>query len=210
MSDKTTLIQPISHVQAHSREELVSRLRNVTMLKAPEVKVYASADIQVGPIDLSTVWPAQRYVLRSEFEKVRELRWTLARMGHDPLKLDGYLTLTFASGEVIDLLPPIVEDIVEEDGSVHSIINDGMHRMYLAWISWVSPVVAHVKNLPPEYPYYAYPLREQWAGVQMIERLTPEFVKKFHRIPDNKLLYRNFNSAFHNVGAPRGPGKESA
>ena len=65
-------VHPVKVPEPKSIEDILARLREVTMLKAPEVKVYASADIEIGPIDLTTVWPAQRYVLRSEFEKVRD------------------------------------------------------------------------------------------------------------------------------------------
>jgi len=37
-------------------------------------------------------------------------------------------------------------------------------------------------------------------------RIPEGVLKKWHRIPDNKRLYRDFNSAFLNVGGPRGQG----
>jgi hypothetical protein len=71
-------------------------------------------------------------------------------------------------------------------------------------------VVVLVEDLPPQCPYYAYPIpgAAPWDQVAVIEgdKVPAGIIKKWHRTSDNKRLYRDFNSAFQNVGGPRGQG----
>lgn len=196
----------IKRVERHSERELIDCLRRVSMLEAPEVKPYESAFISLERLRLDHIWPSQSYVLRSEFEKVRTLRWSLLDCGIDMFDLEGYLTIFMEeSEEPLNLLPPVVEESIESDGSLIPLINDGMHRMYLAWKEWVVPRVAYVRGVPKAFPYYAYPLRGGWQEIKLIEdRDDLGILKKYHRTRNNKGLYRNFNSAFQNVGGPRG------
>ena len=127
------------------------------------------------------------------------------------MALDGYVTLrTDRSDEPIDLLPPVVEAIPEADGSVVNVINDGMHRLYAGRLAWRRPVVVLAEGLPERYTYYAYPIPgdSPWDQVTILEGGTVPagLIKKWHRTADNKKLYRDFNSAFQNVGGPRGQG----
>jgi len=196
----------ITNIIHHAPEELISSLRKVTMLLAPEVYPYEKAFISLEKIRLDYIWPTQRYVLRSELEKIRALRWFLQERGYDLFNLEGYLTIEIDEEPYrFDLLPPIVEESVEKDGSLLAIINDGMHRLYLAWQEWVVPQVVYVRGIPKNLPYYAFPLKGGWSAIELIEDVEDlGILKKFHRIRENKKLYRNFNSAFLNVGGPRG------
>jgi hypothetical protein len=117
----------------------------------------------------------------------------------------GYVEI-FVEGEEqgITVLPPIVEVWTEADKRKHNIINDGMHRCFLARTCHIPPAVVRIEC---SIPYYAYPLPDGWAGVQLISKLHGDFVKKFHRMPDYKAFYRDFNSVFLNVGGPRGSGE---
>ena len=195
----------IERVEHFPWDDLLERLRNVAMLKRPEIRVYERAEISLRDMPVETLFPAQRYVLIQELWKVRRLKWELARMGYDLFRLNGYLKV-WLEGEVraIDLLPPVVEESVERNGRVVNIINDGMHRLYLAFLEWITPQVIFVRDLPKEYPYYAFPNPTQWQGIEWVDSLPEGYVKKWHRIADYKTLYRDFNSAFDNVGAPRG------
>ncbi|MDR3152748.1 MAG: hypothetical protein LBW85_00405 [Deltaproteobacteria bacterium] len=204
---------PFTVLQAepHGREEFFERMRQVGMLLDPDRRPYAEAELVLGDLPYEEIRPAQRYVLTDELFKVRQLDWELKRLGLDMLGLDGYLTLRLEGvPEPVDLLPPVVERIREADGSENNVLNDGMHRMYLGRVSWRTPRVLLVKNLPKDTPYYAYPLPgpDPWGQVTVIEgdKVPSGFVKKWHRVPDNKRLYRDFNSAFLNVGGPRGGG----
>lgn len=196
----------IKQIEYHNEEELIHHLRLVTMLEAPQHRPYEAAYISIERFRTDHIWPSQGYILRSEFEKVRALRWALREHGRDMFAMNGYLTIWIdGEDESIDLLPPIIEESIEEDGSLIPLINDGMHRMYLAWREWVVPQVVYIRGVPKEFPYYAYPLRGGWQEIKLLEDCEDlGILKKFHRTKSNKRLYRDFNSAFQNVGGPRG------
>lgn len=199
------MIIQIERVEHFPIEDLTERLRRVTMLKRPEIYVYEGAAISLEEMTLDCLHPAQRYVLVQELNKVRQLKWELARFGYDLFRLDGYVKLWLAGEEhPIDLLPPVVEESIERNGRVVNIINDGMHRLYVAYLEWVSPQVIFIRGVPKDLPYYAFPHPAQWQGIDLVESLPEGYLKKWHRIQDYKTLYRNFNSAFEHVGAPRG------
>ena len=201
----------ITKVAFHGPEELISRLREVRMLNDPDARPYANCRLKLTPMDYSEFRPAQRYVLADNLLKVQCLEWELARHGADLFALGGYLTLeTSGSPDPIDLLPPIIEAIPEASGAVINVINDGMHRLFAGRLEWRRPVVVLAEDLPPQYPYYAYPIpgENPWDQVAIIAgaAVPAGVIKKWHRIRDNKRLYRDFNSAFQNVGGPRGQG----
>jgi hypothetical protein len=195
----------IKEIVHHSEDELISRLREVRLLKKPEVLIYKDCIITLERISTDWLYPTQRYVLIQELEKVRNLQWALKERGYDMFSLNGFLELWIdGKDQPITLLPPVVEESIEADGSVVILINDGMHRLYLARHQWVIPQVVYIRGVPKEYPYYAYPNPGQWEGIEVIDELPPGYIKKWHRIADYHSLYRNFNSAFSAVGTPRG------
>ena len=195
----------IQRVEHHSVEELISNLRRVSMLKDPEARLYENADIQLLPVYTDNIAPAQRYVLTKEIIKVRDLRWALQEHGYDLFKLDGYLTIRLEGyDDPIDVLPPVVEQSTEADGNVVMILNDGMHRVYLARMERTPIQCIYVQNIPEQYPYYAYPLVNGWDDVEIVQDLPDGYIKKWHRIKNYKTLYRDFNTGFQNVGGPRG------
>ncbi|MDR1546112.1 MAG: hypothetical protein LBU12_05250 [Deltaproteobacteria bacterium] len=201
----------VTKVERHDQAELFDRLRQVVMLKDPLARPYAQAELSLRRLDWDEFRPAQRYVLSDNLHKIQHLEWELARFGLDPLALDGFLTLwTDVSDEPLDLLPPVVELVVEADGSAVNVVNDGMHRLFVGRLEWKRPVAIHVQGLPAEFPYYSYPVPgpRPWDEVKIVEggAVPAGLIKKWRRIPDDKRLYRNFNSAFRNVGGPRGQG----
>ncbi len=195
----------ISRVKHFPAQDLITRLRRVTMLKRPDVSVYQNAFISLERIAIDSLFPTQRYVLVQELQKVRRLQWELDRLGYDLFELNGYLRIWLeGASEPITLLPPVVEESIERNGRVVNLINDGMHRLYLAYLQWAIPQVVFVRGVPKDLPYYAYPHPDQWHGIELVDSLPQGYIKKWHRIADHHSLYRNFNSAFENVGAPRG------
>jgi hypothetical protein len=197
--------------EPHGKDELLEKIRLVGMLLDPGKRPYEKATLTLVRLPFSEIRPAQRYVLADGLLKVRHLDWELKRLGYDMLDLEGYLTLHISgSEEPVDLLPPVVELTREADGSENNLLNDGMHRMYAGRLSWRIPKVLLAKNLPEEAPYYAYPVPgpDPWGEVETVpgDRVPDGFIKKWHRVPDNKRLYRDFNTAFKNVGGPRGGG----
>lgn len=205
----------ITSIKTYSVEELHKRLRNVTMLNDPEVKPYENAMIYNTYMPTCRMAPAQLYVLKSEFEKVRDLRWSLLsaanidilQFGNGLNETVGFVEiLTDSFDEMITVLPPIIEVSKEDNGEVVNIINDGMHRCFLARSSMITPTVVRIDGVPKHLPYYAYPLAGGWSSVEMVSSLEALQLKKYHRFPNGtyQKYYRNFNSAFVNVGGPRG------
>jgi hypothetical protein len=195
----------IEHIERHSIDELLANMRKVGMLTNPSLRVYENSKIELVTMDTDDIAPAQRYVLVHEIMKVRELRWALAEHGINLFKLDGYVTIRLKGyDDPIDVLPPVIEQSVEADGSVVKILNDGMHRVYLARMEWSPIQVVYVQDVPKEYPYYAFPLVNGWNDVEIVQDLPEGYIKKWHRIKNYKTLYRDFNTGFQNVGGPRG------
>lgn len=200
----------ISIVNAlYSEEELIDKLRGVCILEDRKVFPYRDATITLETLAIEELFPAQRYVLKSELEKVRELKWELELHGYNLFKLNGYVDIEIEDGTVISVLPPVVEECITPNGRILHIINDGMHRCYMAYLEWVNPQVVFIRGLPKSLPYYAHAIPEQdWKAIKILDEIPENFIKKWHRIEQNKWLYRDFNSAFQNVGGPRGSGKK--
>lgn len=196
-------------VDRHSPAALVEALRRVPLLNQPNTLVYERALITLEQIHTDHLHPPQNYIWLQELRKVQELRWSLLAWDIDLFKLDGYVTYTvkLADGSQadFDVYPPIIEESIEADGSVALIINDGMHRVYLARLERLIPQVVFIRGVPKAYPYYAYPRPEGWLGIDLLpENPDPQrYLKKCHRRRDNKRLYRDFQAVFHNVGRSR-------
>ncbi len=196
-------------LENHSAQELIRRLRRVPLLEQPDILVYQDALITLECIHTDYLHPAQNYIWLTELRKIQELRWSLAAQGVDLFRLEGYITYTVRSPdrgeEKYDIYPPIVEESLEADGTLALLINDGMHRLYLARLEWVVPQVVYVRGVPKDYPYYAFPRRQKWENLDLLsENPDPKtYLKKSHRILENKRLYRDFQAVFNNVGRSR-------
>lgn len=202
----------------YTLKEVIDKLREVTLKDQPEAFVYKGAQIESKPLRqavkvrsfgdcFDVVYPAQRYVLRSELEKVRDLRRLIQRdCKKDILSLTGYLSLDMESSDggkyTVDICPPIVE-YSEEDNEYIPIVCDGMHRIYLAQLEWIDPRAIIIKEAA--YPYYAFPNPRGWDDVQLVDSLPEGFLKRWERIEDHKRLYRDFSTAFEShIGGSRG------
>ncbi len=195
----------IKRVERHSVAELMANMRRVSMLTKPSEMPYKEAQIKLETLHTDAIAPAQRYVLTQEILKVRDLRWGLREHGVDLFALDGYATIWLEGyDDPIDVLPPVVEKSTEADSSTVKILNDGMHRVYLARMERCPIQVVYVEGVPEQFPYYAFPLVNGWHDVEIVSELPEGYIKKWHRIKEYKSLYRNFNSGFQNVGGPRG------
>ena len=206
MNLKKELKIKILEVEQFSEQDLIKRLRRLTMLEDESVFPYRNTFISLENISLDDLFPAQRYVLKQELLKVRGLKWQLEDHGIDLFNLNGFVRMKIeGESEPVDLLPPVVEEFIEGNGRIANIINDGMHRVYTAYLEWVIPQVVFVRGLPKNIPYYSFPIPEKdWTKIELRDDIPTCFIKKWHRIEQNKKLYRNFNSVFENVGGPRG------
>lgn len=199
----------IVDIERHGITELIHKLRQVPLLNQPERLIYQEALITLECIHTDCLHPPQNYIWLEELRKVQNLRWSLAAHGVDLFRLDGYVTYTVAQEDgteaTYDVYPPIIEESIEADGTVALLINDGMHRVYLARLEWVIPQVLYVRGVPKEYPYYAYPRPRGWEGIDLLAKNPDprQYLKKCHRQRENKRLYRDFQSVFANVGRSR-------
>jgi hypothetical protein len=196
-------------LEQHSSSLLVEKLRRVPLMEQPDVLIYEHALITLERIHTDYLYPPQNYIWLQELRKTQELRWSLAALGVDLFRLDGYVTYTVrlpGGPEVTyDLYPPIVEESVEADGALTAVINDGMHRVYLARLEWIVPQMVYIRGVPKAFPYYAFPRPQGWEGLDLLaENPNPQtYLKKCHRQRENKKLFRDFQAVFHNVGRPR-------
>jgi hypothetical protein len=199
----------IIELTRHSADELRRRLRRVPLLHQPELRIYDQALISLEMIHPRNLAPTQNYVWLQELRKVQELRWSLQEHGVDLFRLDGFVTYTVRQEDgaeaSYDVYPPVVEEAIEADGSLSALINDGMHRLYLARAEWVVPQVIYVRGIPKEYPYYAFPRPEGWQGLDLLaDNPDPRtYLKKCHRRRNYRSLFRDFQAVFQNVGRSR-------
>lgn len=204
----------ITNLNYKTNYELITKLHKVTMLKDDKCFVYNNAYITTEILDPNYLSPSQFYILKDELNKKIELQeafknycnknYPVCRYGGtDIFSINGYYEFKVSNEiETRTLLPPIVEESIEKDGKIYSLINDGIHRIYLALLQKRKINVVYIRGALK--PYYAYPLPNGWNDVKIVKEINSNLIKKIHRIQDNKKLYRNFDSVFTNCSAPRG------
>lgn len=195
----------ILSIEPFGREELLSSLRQTRLVGGEPL--YADVRLELAPgVATDTLAPAQRYVLRPGVRKILELRDVLLAEGVDILALDGGVRVRSSddAGEVIPVIPPIVEESQERDGARAMIVADGMHRVYAARSLGLPISVVTVHGVPAEHPYYAYALPDGWAGVREFDELPDGFEKKEYRRPTSyNSLFRDYNAVFPGVQKQR-------
>lgn len=156
-------------------------------------------------MDPAELVPTQRYVLRSGVQVILDIADAFDHLGVDVFSLHGALLFRLSDfGPFIPFLPPVVEESIERDGQKVLLINDGMHRIYAARVRNRKITVVLARNVPPAYPYYAYPLPGGWDQVEDINELSEGYQKKEYRNPlDHKALFRDFNEIFEGVQKQR-------
>lgn len=170
-----------------TREELLSRIRRVRLFGFNRWEVYRDADISIETLKPDDLLPTQTYVLRGTVKAIEE---RIDSSELDLLHLQGAVVF-----DGVPFPPPIVEDSPEG-----LIINDGMHRVWIARKR--NSTINCVRVRGASHPYYAYPLEKGWDEVQEVD-VRPE-VKKRYRDPENyKALFRDFNEVFPNVQVQR-------
>jgi len=190
-------------INIHSSGELISKMQLVKQRNS-STQPYLNSRIDIVTLDPEVLKPCQNYILIPELKKVESLRWNiLEETGHiDILRLQGYLTCDYED-TTIDILPPVCEEYFDDRFRQHILINDGMHRCYLAYRMGMPLNVVYVRGINRHHPYYSFINPRGWDDVELINELTPNYIKKFHVSKNYKSLYRNFNSAFQNVGDSR-------
>ncbi|MGI8667903.1 MAG: hypothetical protein ACR2N4_18050 [Jatrophihabitans sp.] len=177
---------------------LLAALRQTPLRGFGCARPYEHAELALVPdLDPGSLAPAQNYVLRPNLRRIAQLRAALLGIGRDLFALTGglYLRTAESGAELIPVIPPIIEQSHEPDGSTVLLISDGLHRVYSARQAGSTIAAIVVTRLPAEYPYYAYPLRGGWSQVTELAELPTGHQKKDYRQPEHyKALFRDFNA----------------
>lgn len=190
--------------------ELLGRLKQTRLRGFDGAEVYRDASLEIlEQADPAALVPAQRYVLSEGVQAILDVADAFLARGIDAFALRGAL-LFWPEGSdperdsPIPFLPPVIEESVERDGSRVLLINDGIHRVYAARKRGRKINVVLARNVPAEYPYYAYALEDGWAQVSELMELEEGYQKKEYRNPENyKALFRDFNAIFEGVQKQR-------
>lgn len=192
-----------------STEETLARFKRTRLKGFDQPYVYENARLElVRSVNPEVLAPTQRYVLKSDLERVLALEELFSPCGIDIYALTGaVLFWVERDGEEegpIPLTPPVVEESVESDGRTVWIINDGMHRIAAARKRGRAINVILARRVPSEYPYYAFPMADGWNSLVELEDLPDGFQKKTYRMPENyKALFRDFNEIFPGIQKQR-------
>lgn len=192
-----------------SEAELLGRLKRTRLRGYDRAEVYRDATLEIVDADPSRLTPAQRYVLTDGVEAILEVADAFQPLGIDVFSLRGALLFWPAGTDpdrdpAIPFLPPVIEESVERDGTTVLLINDGIHRVYAARKRGRNINVVLARNVPREYPYYAYALTDGWSQVEELSELKEGYQKKEYRNPENyKALFRDFNEIFEGVQKQR-------
>lgn len=205
----------ILSLQKHSKEELLKRLRQVTLLHSSKTKnpiyIYKSAEIELVNLLTSILLPEQLYEIEGQLEKLKDLKKALREKNIDMFNLSGYVSyLTNEGRNVHTLLPVIIEYQKEKDGSINPIILDGCHRISVARSQKLKIVqVIKVAKVDEKHPVFGHANPHGWRDVRLVQAAPDKKDKRLWRFPLSEVYkyYRDFNSAFENVGQPRLDGK---
>jgi hypothetical protein len=192
-----------------SEADLLSRLKRTRLRGFDRAEVYRDAMLEIMEADPQALTPAQRYVLREGVQAILDVADAFDPLGIDIFALRGAL-LFWPEGSdpdndpPIPFLPPVIEESIEPDGARVLLINDGIHRVYAARKRGRKINVVLARNVPAEYPYYAYALPRGWDQVDELQELQEGYQKKEYRNPENyKALFRDFNEIFEGVQKQR-------
>jgi hypothetical protein len=176
--------------------ELIAEVRKVRLKGHSQQKPYHNSTITLTSLSTDLLSPCQRYVIRRGVDRVHDIRKQM--MPYDIFDMAFGLWLKWGSGEMIPFLPPVVEFSNDK-----YVICDGMHRIYAAREANLPITCILVED--PSHPYYAYPLENSWAEVEVVDIAPPSGdQRKAYREPDDhKALFRDFNERFPGVQAKR-------
>lgn len=193
----------ILSAEPFTAQHLLSALKETRLVGYGGVQVYLDSALSLSrSVDPDLLAPAQRYVLTPNVEKILELREAMGRIGIDIFDLEGgfYVGTSEHPDEQVPVLPPIVEESLEPGGRTVLLISDGMHRVFTARSLSKPVTVVVVRNVPAEYPYYAYALKDGWSDVRKFTDLPDAFQKKEYRQPEGyRALFRDYNGVFPGV-----------
>jgi hypothetical protein len=198
----------IISIERFSEDFLLSRLRQTRLRGFDGAQPYANIPLQlVQALDTDALAPAQNYVLTAGVEKMLQFRAALLVRGIDTFDLHGGIQVVTSDApeEKVTVIPPVVEESRERDGRTVLLISDGMHRCYAARSLCLPISVVVAREVPADYPYYAYALDGGWSKVTAVGKLPDGHLRKEYRNPRNyRALFRDFNAVFPGVQKDRG------
>lgn len=189
----------------YTEEILIENLRKIHLKGSPDLKIYKDARIYIKEnVDTNEIHFPQYYVLEKDLGEIELTRKQLLEYGIDIFKLKGFVRVFYRDEDdyqvkIFDVLPPVVE-ISKADGDI-PLLNDGMHRLYLAHREGCKINIITVENFDHRYPYYALPNEGGWSNLKRCSEVPD--IKKNYRIKEYKTLFRDFNTAFINVTQSR-------
>jgi hypothetical protein len=200
----------ITHIETFPAEELLARLKRTPLRGYDSVQIYKDSSLALAnAVDPDTLVPAQRYVLQSDISNIEFLYHAFLERSIDIFALEGGVLFWVENTDGIEegpipLVPPVVEESFEPGGRTVFLINDGMHRVYAARKLGRRINIVLVRNVPRQYPYYAYALQGGWQGVEELAELPDTYEKKTYRDPANyKALFRDFNAVLPGIQKQR-------
>jgi len=201
----------ILRYKKYSKDELFNRLRKVTLLHSSNtpnpIYVYKNAEIELSDIPVSSILPSQFYYLEESLLKVGKIKEALMEHNLDLFSLDGFVNYVINESDVMyNLLPIVIEYQMEKDGSINPIILDGLHRVILARKKNLKKIqVIKIADVSKRYPVFGYVNPKGWEDVKLTKTAPAKKDKRHWRFPIEEAYkyYRDFNSAFDNVGKPR-------
>ncbi len=190
--------------------DLLERLKRTRLQGHGQPLIYESATLEYLRIDPNLLRPAQHYVLTEDVQTILHLHDAFQHHGVDIFSLRGGLHFWLqGEGEddlegPIPLIPPIIEESLEPDGTTTLLICDGMHRVYAARLRGALINVIVARGVPRQYPYYAFAVPGGWDAVQYLTHFPEGFVKKRYRDEQHyKALFRDFNAILPGVQKQR-------
>ncbi len=199
----------IARYETINEETVLQRFATTRLKGHGQPLIYENARLElVRRVDPTTLFPAQRYILKEDHQRLVDLYDAFLQRDVDIFNMSGGLLFWLdANGQEegpIPLMPPIVEMSREPDGRILPLINDGMHRVHTAMKLKKKINIILVHDVPAEYPYYAYALEKGWDEVSELDSLPDGFVKKTYRDPERyKALFRDFNAVFDGIQKQR-------
>lgn len=201
----------ILNLQKHAKEEMIKKLRQVTLLHSSKTKnpiyIYKNAEIKLTKISVFDLMPESFYLIERTLAKLKSLQKALAQKNIDIFNLNGYVSYTTdESKNTYTLLPVVIEYQREKDGSVNPVILDGLHRISIARSQKINTVqVIKVTKVNKKYPVYGLVNPHGWQDVKLVQAVPDNKDKRFWRFPLREVYqyYRDFNSVFEDVGKPR-------
>lgn len=195
----------------YPKEELIRKLRKVSLLHSSKtdnpIYLYKEASIEVSDMPVSLIMPSQLYQLEESLLRVNKIQKALTQKNIDLYNLDGFISyVTSESDTYYTLLPIIIEFQAEKNGLINPLIVDGIHRIIMAKNQKQEKIqVVKISNVNKDFPYPAFVNSNGWSDVKLMDKPPLPENKRNWRFPIEKAYsyYRDFNSAFENVGKPR-------